>query len=86
MYVLFTGRRAYSGAGGGGAVADSDLQIRWGAVIQSLRKRGRGSFFRPQFGLKIRRGGGEVPGPLPWIRHRDDLITGSSRWLTDRQL
>ena len=43
---------------GGGAVADSDLQIRGGAVIQSLRKRGGGSFFRPQFGLKIRRGGG----------------------------
>ena len=79
MYVLFTGTRAYSGAGGGGAVADSDLQIRGGAVIQSLRKRGGGSFFRPQFGLKIRRGGGgEVPGPLPWIRHREDFITGSS--------
>ena len=29
MYVLFTGRRAYSGGGGrGGAMTDPDLQIR----------------------------------------------------------
>ena len=32
----------------------------WGAVSYF--------FFRPQFGLKIRRGGGEGR-PLPWIRH-----------------
>ena len=51
MYVLFTGRRAYSG-GGGRAVADPDLQIRGrGAVIQSLRKRVR------QFQKKFRGGG-----------------------------
>ena len=50
MDVLFTGRRAYSGGGGGGggAVADPDLQIRGGAVIQSLRKRVRQ--FQKKFG------------------------------------
>ena len=42
MYVLFTGRRAYSGAGGGGAVADSDLQIRGGGGHLIPEKKGKG--------------------------------------------
>ena len=68
MYVLFTDRRAYSG--GGGAVADADLQIRGGGGGYLVSEKKGGQFqkkiFRPQFGLKIRGAGGRgCPGPSP---------------------
>ena len=54
------------------ALADPDLQIRWGPVIQTLRLLewggGKKSFFRPfgpQFGPKIWGGGAGPPGPSP---------------------
>ena len=52
------------------AVADLDLQMREGVVIQTLREGDRSQkiFFQPfgpQFGLNIRGG----PGSLPWIHH-----------------
>ena len=63
MHVLFTGRRAYSGGGGmGGAMADPDRQVRGGDGHSVPEKKGMEPFqkknFRPQFGLKLRRGGG----------------------------
>ena len=91
FFTVFTGRRAYSGGGGGGGSSDGSRPSdkRWGAVIQSLRKTGdslKKNFFRPQFVPKISGGGGGGGlRPLPWIRHWGDVITGSSRWLTDRQ-
>ena len=62
MHVLFTGRRAYSGGGGmDGAMADPDLQVRGGDGHSVPEKKGMEPFqkknFRPQFGLKLRRGG-----------------------------
>ena len=54
------------------SVADPDLQIRGGGVIQT-DKGGSCQFFlafRPHFGLKIRGMGAGLPGPLHWIRHR----------------
>ena len=71
-----------------GAVTDPDLQIRGGAVIQSLRKTGGSSkknFFRPQFVPKISGGGGGGSRAPPLDPPLGDVITGSSRWLTDRQ-
>ena len=63
MHVLFTGRRAYSGGGGmGGAMADPDLQVRGGDGHSVPEEKGMEPFqkknFRPQSGLKLRRGGG----------------------------
>ena len=50
MYVLFTGRRAYSGGGGrGGAMADPDLQIRGGGGHSVPEKKVGGSSFEKIF-------------------------------------
>ena len=55
MYVLFTGRRAYSGGGrGGGAVVDPDLQIRGGGGHPVPEKKGEAISKKNSWG-----GGGE---------------------------
>ena len=46
MYVLFTGRGAYSG---GGAMADPDLQIRGGGSHPVPEKKVGGSSFKKIF-------------------------------------
>ena len=58
----------------GNTVVDPDLQIGKGGGGE--RRKGRAQSqkklfrpFGPQFGLKIRGGGGRPPGPLPWIGH-----------------
>ena len=56
------------GAGEGeGAVADPDLQVRGGDGHSVPEKKGMEPFekknFRPQFGLKLRRGGGGARAP-----------------------
>ena len=73
MYVLFTGRRAYSGGGGrGGAMADPDLQVRGGDGHSVPEKKGMEPFQKKKFSApvwaKIKEGAG-VLGLLPWIRH-----------------
>ena len=92
MYVLFTGGKAYSGGGwvggwvcvgGGGAVADPDLQIRGGEFIQSMRKQGaisKKSFSAPVWS-KNKWGGGGAGGARapPLGPPLGDVITGSSR-------
>ena len=87
MYVLFTGRRAYSGGRGGGAMADPDhLQIRGGGGHSVPEKKGMEPFQKKNSAsVWSKNRGGGVPGLLPWIRHWGNVITGSSRWLTDRQ-
>ena len=72
--------------GGGGSRGGSrPSDKRGGGHLVSEKKGGQfqKKFFLPQFGLKIE--GVGVPGPFPWICHWGDVITGSSRWLTDRQ-
>ena len=71
MYVLFTGRRAYSGGGGrGGAMVDPDLQVRGGDGHSVPEKKGMEPFQKKNLGAKIKEGGGgAVLGLLPWIRH-----------------
>ena len=58
MYVLFTGRRAYSG---GGAMADPDLQIRGGGSHPVPEKKGGGEQFQKNFSALVwskNKGGG----------------------------
>ena len=50
------------------AVPDPDLEIRGGAVIQTLRKGAQSPKKNFLFGLKMR-GGGRPPWLLPWICH-----------------
>ena len=63
-----------------GSVADPDLQKRRGRSTRPWDKEVEGGgAFEPQFGLKIRGGGGGgSPGPLPWIRHWGWTCTGNS--------
>ena len=83
--MVAAGKGRGEGGGGSGGSRSSDKR----GVIQSLRKRlGGGEQFQKNFSALVwskNKGGGGVPGPLPWIRHLEDFITGSSQWLTDRQ-
>ena len=58
FYSIRSGRSRPSDKGGPGH-PDPEIRGRGGGVKKS--------FFRPQFGLKIR--GERPPGPLPWVRH-----------------
>ena len=54
MYVLFTGRRAYSGGGGrGGAMADPDVQVRGGDGHSVPEKKGMEPFQKKIFGPSL---------------------------------
>ena len=69
-------------------MADPDLHIRGGGGHPVPEKKvGGGHSFKKNFLALLwsKNKGGGVPGPLPWIHHLGDFITGSSQWLTDRQ-
>ena len=60
MYVLFTGRRAYSGGGSGGSSGSRPSDKR-GSGHPVPEKKGGAVFFGPTVGLKI----GGCPRPSP---------------------